>query len=295
MRKLDSHALELFVAVAHCLNFRQAAEQLHMTQPPLSRAIKQLEQRLGVRLFERDTQGVALTPAARSLLPRAQQILALLDGAEQALQQHVLQPRLRLGLTRSVDSGPLRQFSAALAAEFKVDALETSIDTSPRLVAGLRAGRLDAAVIALPTKVYDLPVLPLASQPMLVALASGHPLARRRGLALADLNGQSVYWIERARQPGFFDHCHAVFQRHGFAPAFLLEPFDHHVLLGDVAAGLGIALLPASFAAMRRTGVSYRKLAEGEELAVGLGLVLGAGLSGAAAATVRKVAGAMLG
>ncbi|HWW71586.1 MAG TPA: LysR family transcriptional regulator, partial [Duganella sp.] len=56
MRKLDTHALQMFVAVAQCLNFRQAAERLHMTQPPLSRAVRQLEERLGVKLFERDTQ-----------------------------------------------------------------------------------------------------------------------------------------------------------------------------------------------------------------------------------------------
>ncbi|MES2114837.1 MAG: LysR family transcriptional regulator, partial [Pseudomonadota bacterium] len=104
MRKLDSHALQIFVAVATCLNFRQAAEQLHMTQPPLSRAIRQLETRLGVQLFERDTQHVALTPAARQLLPMAQQILALLDAAEQAMRQHPAPIRLRLGLTSSVES-----------------------------------------------------------------------------------------------------------------------------------------------------------------------------------------------
>ncbi len=281
MRKLDSHALQIFVAVATCLNFRQAAEQLHMTQPPLSRAIRQLEARLGVQLFERDTQHVALTPAARQLLPMAQQILAMLDAAEQAMRQHPAPIRLRLGLTSSVESDLFRPFTEAVAAALGA-ALEPVFATSPQLVASLRAGRLDAAVIALPTATRELTVQALALQPMLAALSSRHPLARRRTLTLADLAGEPVYWFERARQPAFFDHCHAVFKRHHFAPAFVREPHDHHILLSDVAAGKGIALLPASFAALRRSGVAYRKLAEGDELAARLGLVVAPGHPAAA-------------
>ncbi|NVD98462.1 LysR family transcriptional regulator [Massilia sp. BJB1822] len=297
MRKLDTRSLQIFCAVATCLSFRQAADQLHMTQPPLSRAVRELEQRLGARLFERDTQRVALTPAGAALLPLSQHILGLLDGAEDAVRaaangnaqrdagRHPAQtaaagctgqavpaaarPRLRLGLTTSVESGLFRPFTDALAASAVLD---LHFDSSPRLVAALRNGRLDAAVIALPTRSHELDVLPLGPQPMLAALPSAHPLARRRRLALRDLQDTPLFWFERARQPAFFDHCHKVFRRHRFAPAFLREPQDHHVLLGDIAAGRGIALLPASFAALRRKGVAYRALDEGAELAVGLGL-----------------------
>lgn len=294
MRKLDTHALQMFVAVAQCLNFRQAAEQLHMTQPPLSRAVRQMEERLGVKLFERDTQHVALTPAATDLLPRALRILALLDQAEQALQARQPAMRLRLGMTSSMESDLYRAFTDGVSAELGGGAaLDTVFDASPRLVARLRARRLDAAIIALPTKTFDLPVLQLGKQPTLVALSSRHPLARRRSLALADLQDQPVYWFERARQPAFFDHSHAVFRKHGFAPRFLLEPHDHHVLLSDVAAGKGMALLPASFSAISRSGVAYRKLKEGDELAAGLGLIVAEGHP--AAALLRSLASATLG
>jgi len=278
MRPLDTHALRIFVAVAQCLNFRQAAEQLHMTQPPLSRAVRQLEQRLGAQLFERDTQHVALTRAASALLPRALRILALLDEAELALQAERQDQRrpLRLGLTRSMESDLFRRFTDVLAAQAGA-APDIVVDDSPRLVARVRARRLDAAVIALPTKTFDLQVEKLGSQPMQVALSARHALARRRSLSLADLQDQPVYWFERARQPAFFDHCHAVFREFGFAPAFVREPRDHHVLLSEVAAGNGIALLPASFAAIGRHGVAYRKLAEGDRLATGLGLVVADG------------------
>ena len=268
----------MFVAVAQCLNFRQAAEQLHMTQPPLSRAVRQLEERLGVKLFERDTRHVALTAAATALLPRALRILALLDEAELALGAERQEQRrpLRLGLTRSMESDLFRRFTDALSARAGA-APDIVVDDSPRLVARVRARRLDAAIIALPTNTFDLQVSKLGSQPMLVALPGRHPLARRRALSLADLQDQPVYWFERARQPAFFDHCHKVFHELGFAPSFVREPPDHHVLLSEVAAGNGMALLPASFAAIGRHGVAYRKLAEGDRLATGLGLVVAEG------------------
>ena len=272
MRALDSHALTLFCAVARCLNFRQAAEQLHMTQPPLSRAIRLLEDRLGTRLFERDTQGVALTPAGRTLLPQALHILDLLDIAQTSLRQDSAPARLRLGLTSSVEAGLFRPLLAALGKQLGTMRLELTAAPSPRLVAAVRKGQLDAALLALPSATFELAVQPLARQPMMLALPAGHRLAKKRKVSLDDIAAESIYWFERARQPAFFDHCQEIFRRHGFAPAFVREAVDHHVLLSDVAAGKGMALLADSFRALRLAGVAYRQLVEGEELAAGIGL-----------------------
>ena len=272
MRTLDTHALTLFCAVARCLNFRQAAEQLHMTQPPLSRAIRLLEERLGTRLFERDTQGVALTQAGRTLLPQALHILDLLDSAQASLRQDSAPARLRLGLTSSVEAGLFRPLLAALDKQLGAMRLELTAAPSPRLVVSVRKGQLDAALLALPSATFDLAVQPLARQPMMLALPATHRLAKKRKLSLLDIAQESIYWFERARQPAFFDHCQQVFSRHGFAPTFLREALDHHVLLGDVAAGKGMALLADSFRALRLDGVVYRPLREGDELAAGIGL-----------------------
>jgi len=281
MRKLDTRSLELFLAVADCLNFRQAAERLHMTQPPLTRAIQKLESQLGVQLFERDTQGVALAPAGRRLLPHARDILQRLDSAERAVAtQHGAGGRasaargdtrhpLRIGLTTSVEAG---SFRATLAGLERGGPPNLTFAPSPRLVASLRAGRLDGAVVALPLRTFELSVRPLGQQELMAALPARHPLAKKRTVSLADLASEAVYWFDRPRQPAFFDHCMAVFERHNFHPAFLREPDDHHVLLADIAAGKGIALLPESFAALKLHGVVYRKLREGGELALTLGL-----------------------
>ena len=270
---LDSRALALFLAVADALSFRQAAETLHLSQPPLSRAIRELEERLGTRLFDRNTKGVNLTDAGQRLLPYARSIGKLLREAEAELAIRGLPATLRLGLTSAAEPPWFRGLAQRVQAAHPGTSVSILSDASPRLVRQLRAGKLDAAFVALPTDTHGLDVLELDRLPMVVAMQSSHPLARRKGVGLADLARESVFWFERARQPAFYDHCQKVFSRHDFAPSKLREPTDHHVLLSDVASGRGVALLPRSFTGLRRAGVVYRSLVEGEELAVGIGLV----------------------
>jgi len=270
--RLDSRALTLFLAVADTLSFRQAAEALHVSQPPLSRAIRELEDRLGTRLFDRNTQGVALTAAGRLLVPKARRILALLREAEAAVVATPTGTTLRLGLTIAVEADWFARLLDGLRDARPNRAIAQVTDTSPRLVRQLLKHRLDAALIALPTDTRDLTVTWLDRQPLVVALPAAHPLARRRGLSLSQLQGQPLYWFERARQPAFFDHCQAVFARHRFAPTMVLEPKDHPGLLAGVARGEALALLASSFQSLQRDGVRYRPLAEGDELAVGIGL-----------------------
>jgi DNA-binding transcriptional LysR family regulator len=270
--RLESRSLALFLAVADTLSFRQAAETLHLSQPPLSRAIRELEERLGARLFDRSTQGVSLTDAGRKLLPYARSVGRLLREAEASLAPAGMPQSLRLGLTSAVEPTWFGGLAERIQARHPDTAVSVVVDTSPRLVRQLRAGRLAAAFIALPTEASGLDVMELDRVPMMVAMPSCHGLARRRTVRLADLAAEVIFWFERARQPAFYDHCQRVFAHHGFAPRKVKEPTDHHVLLADVAGGRGIALLPKSFAGLRRSGVSYRALVEGEELAVGIGL-----------------------
>jgi DNA-binding transcriptional LysR family regulator len=268
--RLDSRALRQFVAVAEALSFRQAAQALHVSQPPLSRAIRELESRLGTPLFERDTQRVRLTAAGQRLLPLARRILQLMAEAEAAVLARGCGPRLRLGLTSAIEPQWFQAVAAVLETQGAV--LDVTADASPRLVRMLTRGKLDAAFIALPTHAPGLDVDVLERQPLMAVLPDRHPLASRRIVGLAELAGDPLYWFRRARQPAFFDHCRKVFERHGFAPRILEEPQDHHVLLAQVAAQRGIALLPSSFARLRREGVRYKRLREEDELWVGVGI-----------------------
>ena len=272
-RRLDSRSLALFLAVADAASIRQAAEQLNISQPPLSRAIRELEERLGCRLFERHASGIALTTAGRTLRPYALKADRLLKDAEREMSALAAPVHIRLGLTSAVEPAWFSGLADAAGAHYADQTFSVVSDSSPRLVRQLRAGRLDVACIALPTETQGLRVQEVDRLPMVVALATSHPLARRKRLSLADLAETPLFWFERARQPSFFDHCEKVFARHGVTSRRLREPSDHHVLLAKVDAGLGLALLPASFSAFRRAGVSYRALNEGDELAVGVGLV----------------------
>lgn len=274
-RRIDSRALELFVAVARTLSFRQAAESLHMSQPPVSRAIRELEDRLGARLFMRDTRHVSLTDAGVALLARAERILALITQAEEELLGLAQPVHLRVGLTTAVELSSLEPWLAWLGSARPGSNLSTTADSSPRLVRAVRAGRLDAALIALPTETRGLPVTPLSRQPLVVAMASTHSLASRRALGLKDLEGQRVFRFERTRQPAFFDFLQDAFARASTSIRPVPEPPDHARLLAEVAAGHAVALLPASFKAIRRPGVAYRALREGTTLAIGIGLVVG--------------------
>ncbi|MDA8446315.1 LysR family transcriptional regulator [Paracidovorax valerianellae] len=269
---LDSRSLALFLAVADALSFRQAAETLHLSQPPLSRAIRELEERLGARLFDRNTKGVNLTDAGHRLVPYARGVAKLLRDAQAALANPGMPATLRLGLTSAVEPGWFRGLAQRVQAIHPGTTVSIVSDPSPRLVRQLGSGKLDAAFVALPTRAPGLEVVELDRLPMVVALPSAHPLAKRKVLRLADLSRETVFWFERARQPAFYDHCQQVFSRHGFAPKKLREPTDHHVLLAEVANGRGVALLPRSFTRLRRTGVVYRALAEGDALSVGIGL-----------------------
>lgn len=266
--------MALFLAVAQTASVRHAAERLHMSQPPLSRAIRELEQRLGCRLFERSAGGMQLTQAGRALRPYALRMEALLRDAQGAVAAHAQSSPLRLGLTSSVEPNWFRELAGASVGESPGRELRVVSDTSPRLVRRIRGGHLDAACIALPTEAEGLLVQELDRLPMIVVLATSNPLARRRRLRLENLAGEALYWFDRRRQPAFFDHCERVFARHGFAPRRLSEPPDHHVLLSSIVAGRGIALVPSSFAALRRAGVAYRPLVEGDELAVRIGLAV---------------------
>jgi DNA-binding transcriptional LysR family regulator len=272
--RLDTRSLQLFMAVAQNLSFRQAAEELHVSQPPLSRAIRQFESRLGAPLFDRSTTEVKLTSLGRALIPQARRILDLTRAAEESLARYSEPARVRLGVTSAVEPQSLHRFIRQARRRRRSVELSTVSATSPQLVRMLRRHKLDAALIALPTESKDLDVTPLYREPLCVCIRSTHPLAARRILRFADLRGLRLFWFERGRNPEYFDYCRQVFAAHGFRPQTTTEPDEHHVLLSEVAEGKAISLLPASFARIRRNGVVYRRLKEGGLLSVGIGLAL---------------------
>ncbi|MQY05874.1 LysR family transcriptional regulator [Actinomadura macrotermitis] len=191
MNDLEVRQLRYFVAVAEELHFGLAAERLGMAQPPLSRAIRDLERQLGVRLLERTTRRVALTPAGEVLLRDARTALdAVAAAARRARRAGRPEPGLRLALKADYDGGLLPRILAAYRDEPAALPVRLLLGGRDEQLPALRDGRADVALLPAPFDGRGLDVEPLLTEPRLVALAAADPLAARPSLRLADLAGR---------------------------------------------------------------------------------------------------------
>ncbi|MFG1927816.1 LysR family transcriptional regulator [Cryptosporangium sp. NPDC048952] len=187
MSDLETRQLRYFVAVAEECHFGRAAERLGMAQPPLSRAIRDLERQLGVQLLVRTTRQVALTPAGETLLADARAALEAVGAAERrARSAGRPQPTLRLALKADYDGGLLPKILDA----YDVLPVELLLGGRDEQVPALRDGRADVGIMPMPSDDRGLDCEPLLTGPKLVAVAATDPLAARTSLRLSDLVGR---------------------------------------------------------------------------------------------------------
>ncbi|GAA4601165.1 DNA-binding transcriptional LysR family regulator [Actinoplanes octamycinicus] len=191
MSDLEVRQLRYFVAVAEELHFGRAAERLGMAQPPLSRAIRELERQLGVRLLERTTRQVALTAAGRVLLRDARTALDAVAAADRRTRNAgSTAPALRLAFKPDYDAGLLPRMLAEYQRDPAAQPVDLLMGGRGEQVPALRDGRADVAILPTPFAGSGLDFEPLLTEPRLVALAADDPLAARTGLQLADLAGR---------------------------------------------------------------------------------------------------------
>lgn len=271
--RITLRQLECFVAVAEEHSFRAAAERLYMTQPPLSRQIRQLETELGVELLRRDSQGTALSAAGNAFLSEARKTLHQAAKAVHSVRQRAGgMPRLKVGYTTVFDPEVFPALEPAFRKRVPNGTLDFSTSISVELIRRLQRGALDVAFIGLPSDTGELIVEPLHQEPLVAVVSATNPLVRRRTVSLRDLEPYPFFWPARPINPGFFDHYQDVFERLGFAPERRLpEPKDHHLLLAEVARGRGIGLIPTSMKRLRREGTVFKPLKE-KDLWIGFGI-----------------------
>ncbi|WP_306212344.1 LysR family transcriptional regulator [Actinoplanes sp. RD1] len=199
MSDLETRQLRYFVAVAEERHFGRAAERLGMAQPPLSRAIRDLERQLGVQLLVRTTRQVALTPAGEALLTDARVALdAVSAAARRARRAGQPVPALRLALKADYDAGLLPKILDAY------DALPVELHLGGRgeQLAALHDGRADVALLVTPFDDRGLDTEPLVTGPRVVAVAAGSPLAAQETVRLTDLAGRRLPDGTRADRGG---------------------------------------------------------------------------------------------
>ncbi|MBS1302657.1 LysR substrate-binding domain-containing protein [Loktanella sp. SALINAS62] len=259
MSSFDFNHLRCFVAVAEELNFRRAADRLNMTQPPLTRQIQLLEQRTGLKLLDRNTRQVRLTPAGADFLNSATDIL---ERAERAVLSARQAERgetgaVVLGFVPSAAITFVPHIVAAVARDRPGASFRPTEMMSYEIIEGLRSGRLDFGLTRSESPAPEIESVRVVSEPFLLAAPSDHPLARKTPVRIADLNGVDFLGYSDERG-GFLRNVQsAVFAAMDVRPNIRHEVSQTQTIIGLVAQRLGVALVPASASGMHLPGVVF--------------------------------------
>lgn len=254
--------LQCFLVVAQELNFRRAAERLRMTQPPLTRQIKLLEEMLGCALFIRNTHEVRLTEAGRKLVPKATQLINELIHCVDEMNTE--QSRLRMGLTRTLSFDNIPQVSDRINQFLSHKEIDIQNLTSIQLLQLLSKGQMDMVIIGEKSlhSEQDFSFHWIYREPLLLVMPSSHPASLQDKVALADIADLPLFWFPRHANPLYYDKCEAYFRHLSFTLERVKEPDDSLVLLSSIARGKGMTLMPQSMCTFHQQGLCYRTLTD---------------------------------
>ena len=248
------------------MNFRRAAERLHIAQPALSQQITKFEKELRTTLFERTTRRVELTDAGRVLLEEGRRVLADADHARAAVDRvvHGEAGLLRIGFVSSAALQILPATVLALKqAHPGVQVELTESTTDPQLCA-IVAGELDVGLVREVDHAKDLVVQPILRERLILAVHQSHPFAERTSVRLAELAGEPFLTFPRHRVSRLYDHIAALCHHAGFRLEIAQEAVQFPTLLGLAAANTGVTIVPASLRALNLAELRYVELADPE-------------------------------
>lgn len=259
---MDMRHLRCFVAVSEELHFGRAAERLHLTQPPVSLAIKELEEELGVVLLERTSRRISLTRVGEDALRDARAVLSAADTMRR--RAHEAAQGLVGSLSIGFISTPAYSFLPSTLQSFTGDfgrvKLNLQEGVTDQILQDVESGSLDIGLV------FRIPELPAAmdsrlvqTEPLVIALNDSHPLAGSSRIALEALSHERFIGFERQYGPLMFDAIVATCMRHGFSPK-IFPARQMHTIVSLVSGGIGVALVPNSVQALHREGVVYRSM-----------------------------------
>ncbi|MEW6645344.1 MAG: LysR family transcriptional regulator [Pseudomonadota bacterium] len=291
---LDLRRIRQFVVLAETLNFRRAAERLHMAQPPLSVSIQKLEAELGARLFTRGgAGGVSLTPSGQAALVEARRLLLHNEQLLAAVQAAATGTggALRIGFVGSTIHGVLQKIVRRFRDTFPDVELVLKEATSVRIAERIGRGDLDVGLVRTPLMTpAQAHLMPLLTERFVAALPLGNPLSQKRELKLQELAGESFVFYTRDDAAGLQAMAMLACQHAGFLPKVTQEATQVQTMLSLVESGLGVALVPSVMQHIPNPGVAYRPVTDISPAAgIGLALLLPE-LSSPAALRFRDIA-----
>lgn len=250
-----------FVTVAKLRHFGRAAKELNMSQPPLSQQIRLLEKELGVSLLITTTRSVELTEAGKALYEGASRALDELAKAVAAAQriQRGEGGLLRIGFVSTAASQVLPRALSTLRARYPHATVELQHLTSSQQETAFQNGTIDAGFCrTVPKSGVESRVI--QREPLYVALPVGHALAARRTLKVTALADQAFVMWERRQTSGIALEIIGLCRKHGFEPRIALEVTNPSAMLSLVAAGVGVAIVPASALSLRQEAIVARPI-----------------------------------
>jgi DNA-binding transcriptional LysR family regulator len=265
---MDFRQLRYFVAVAEALSFSEAARRLHVSQPPLSVQIKALEEELGSALLERSRHHVALTPAGELFLDKARAALANLDQAREVVKQVASGEagEIRVGFTASV---PMQDMFPRAVHAFREAHRNAKLElvhmSTGQQLQQLENGEIDIAFLR-PSPQFRPPasiaVREVLADRLVAVVPVAHPLAAGvQEIDISALSGERFLLFPRGLGCGLFDHATTLCNRAGFAPNVAQEAREATTIIGLVASGAGISVLPQIYARTGIPGVAYLPIA----------------------------------
>jgi len=286
---MELRQLRQVIVLAETLNFRRAAERLHMAQPPLSTSIKKLEEELGVQLFERLPSGLKLTPAGDVVLRHARRTVFFAEQTRRAGREGESgeQGTLRLGFVGSATYSLMPRIIRAFRSKYPRVDIVIDESTTVELLRGVEAHALDVALVRFPVVEPTAAELALLRPERLMAAVSlDSPLAERNAVSISDLAQEPLIIYARERVPSMYAFIMQAFAEAKVQPTVAQEAVQVQHLLGLVESGLGVAFVPESCSRYAGDGVRLLTMVP-EPTAFQVGLAL-ASLPDAMTPTARN-------
>ncbi|CAG9201328.1 LysR family transcriptional regulator [Paraburkholderia caribensis] len=260
---MELRQLRYFVAVAEERNFTRAAERLNMTQPPLSRQIQQIEDMVGLALFERGARPLKLTEAGRVFYAQARRLLEESDELLPLTRRLAqLAERIVIGFVPSTLYGPLPDVIRAFREAAPLIQISLIEMFTIEQLSALKGGRIDVGFGRLRFDESQLAREVLVEEPLIAALPTGHALADIAQLTLDALSKETLIIYPSTPRPSYADQQLSAFRDHAVEPAAVHEVRELQTALGLVAAQVGVCLVPESVRGLRARGVTYRSIEE---------------------------------